>query len=131
VFFESYYAQEVPGLTTEIDALRAISSKVVVFENTPQLSFNPTDCLLAPNATLGQCTTPVTPALTESTMVVQSVARVAKASFLPTLQWFCYNSLCPSVIGNVIVYIDTNHVSNTYASYLDDPLSRELDQTIG
>jgi peptidoglycan/LPS O-acetylase OafA/YrhL len=130
VFSESYFSSETRGLTTEVDALRAISPTVVVFEDTPQMSFTPTDCLLAPNATLGQCTTAVTSSLTDPEATIQSVARSAGAVFLPTWQWFCYDDLCPSVINKMIVYIDTAHVSNTYASYLTNPLARELDQVL-
>ena len=130
VFSESYYATEAPGLTAEIEALRAMSSKVVVFENTPAMSFNTTDCLLAPNATLGQCTTSVTPDLTDPETVVQSIAKAEDAEFLPTWQWFCYDNLCPSVIRNMIAYIDTSHVSNTYATYLANPLAQVLDQVL-
>ena len=35
--------------------------------------------------------------------------------------WFCYQQICPMVIGDTIAYVDTGHVSQTYAAELVAP----------
>ena len=34
---------------------------------------------------------------------------------LDTSDWFCDDTLCPPIIGNLYVYRDQNHISNAYA----------------
>ena len=33
-------------------------------------------------------------------------------------QWFCTESGCPAVVGNILVYRDDNHMTVTYASFI-------------
>jgi hypothetical protein len=32
--------------------------------------------------------------------------------------WFCATNGCPTVVGNIMVYRDDNHMSVTYASFI-------------
>jgi hypothetical protein len=32
--------------------------------------------------------------------------------------WFCITTLCPTVVGNVLVYRDDNHMTVTFASLI-------------
>jgi len=118
------------GLEAEIGTLLQSSPKVLVFEDTPALLFDPTDCLLAGNARLGNCTVSGT-RLAELNAGWQSLVTGLGANFVQTLQWFCYKNICPAVIGHTIAYMDKGHISNTYASELAPPLTRELDQFLG
>jgi hypothetical protein len=36
-----------------------------------------------------------------------------------TSNWFCADGRCPAVIGNMAVYLDTNHINNTYSLALE------------
>jgi hypothetical protein len=50
--------------------------------------------------------------------VSHDVSALAARNGIATLEtggWFCYRSRCPMVIGHTIAYVDTNHVSETYA----------------
>lgn len=42
--------------------------------------------------------------------------------FIDTSGWFCPGNSCPSVIGNVVVYRDQNHISEPYARSLKPTL---------
>ena len=35
-----------------------------------------------------------------------------------TSAWFCASGRCPAVVGNMAVYLDTNHINNTYGLFL-------------
>lgn len=45
--------------------------------------------------------------------------------------WFCIDDVCPAVIGNVQVYRDVSHFTNTYGLTLTDALLREIRKQAG
>ena len=40
------------------------------------------------------------------------------APVLRTRQWFCADSLCPAVVGNLLVYRDDNHMTMSYSRFV-------------
>ena len=44
-----------------------------------------------------------------------------RAGYLDTRGWFCDGFMCPFVVGHIIVYRDTGHVTQTYAKQLAVP----------
>jgi hypothetical protein len=53
--------------------------------------------------------------------LTSSVAQLASSDhvgFIDPTGWFCYESQCPLIVGNLITYRDNNHVSQTYAAAL-------------
>ena len=44
----------------------------------------------------------------------------------PRMQWFCARDLCPAVVGTIVTYRDTSHVTATYVRVLADPLGSLL-----
>ncbi|MFM8908462.1 MAG: hypothetical protein ACKOIZ_12850, partial [Actinomycetota bacterium] len=57
-----------------------------------------------------------------------SVFSVPKSGFIETSSWFCIKSLCPSVVGTVVVYRDESHIATGYAVMLVDELRMALKQ---
>jgi hypothetical protein len=45
--------------------------------------------------------------------------------------YYCTADRCPSVIGDVIVYRDTNHITATFAKTLARPLEDGLRSALG
>ncbi|PYY32173.1 hypothetical protein DEJ16_12445 [Curtobacterium sp. MCJR17_055] len=45
-------------------------------------------------------------------------------------RWFCADGSCPAVIGNVLVYRDSQHLTRTYVSTLVGPLGRTVDAAL-
>lgn len=43
-----------------------------------------------------------------------------------TSDWFCTDDVCPTIVGNIFVYRDRNHLSEPYLQTLVDPLSEAL-----
>jgi hypothetical protein len=115
------------GIGAVLSLLHKISDRLAVLEDTPYPGKNTVDCLLAHDATLGKCTTSVSrPWLHTLDPGIADEAKLWDATFVRTNQWFCAGTKCPMVIGNVIAYIDGEHVSQTYARYLARPLGAEL-----
>jgi hypothetical protein len=118
------------GLREELNALDQRVPRTVVMEDLPwHPLINPTDCLLRPGATLGDCT--LTFPADMNTLwaalgkIVESDPQVR---YLHTRQWFCSSGKCPIVIGNMIAFRDTHHVTATYARYLAPAISRDLSE---
>jgi peptidoglycan/LPS O-acetylase OafA/YrhL len=55
-----------------------------------------------------------------------AVAQTAGARLITLTQDFCARSVCPPIIGNVLVYIDGHHMSSLYSSTLAGSLAAEL-----
>jgi SGNH domain (fused to AT3 domains) len=121
---------QVAGLSAEISALSAVAGNVLLLQDPPRLPTHPVDCLLAHGATYGSCTYPLASNETEFYARTNDAATQAGAAVVPTLQWFCSNDECPTVVGNTIAYLDTNHVSNTYATEAESALASELAESI-
>ncbi len=103
-------------------ALRLITPRVVLIGDPPNLSREPTDCLLANGATLASYTFPISNAVQADTQSA-STAAIAGAAYLPTLQWFCTSDRCPTVVGTTVAYRDSNHITRTYAAQLSRPFA--------
>jgi hypothetical protein len=111
------------GLDREFQDLKRLAPHVVLIEDDPGDPLSPVDCLLASNATLGSCTFQMRPAQTDVYSSVSQIATSDGVKVAPTLQWFCSFTACPLVVGNIVVYVDSGHVTNEYATQLQQPLS--------
>jgi len=121
-------AQDVGGIAWESDLRNTIrifqstGARVILLGDLPFFPIAPTDCLLAPGATMRTCTFPLSPNF------VYSEAQAASfgVDYIADLAWFCYNQECPMVVGHTITYSDVSHVSRPYASLLVAPLGKAL-----
>ena len=57
----------------------------------------------------------------------QQVAASTGAGYVDTDPWFCISSTCTSIVGNILVYRDDNHITATYASWLTPAVGAALD----
>jgi hypothetical protein len=82
--------------------------------------------LLASHATLGSCTFSITDRQQQTYRSMRNAARTGAARYVRTLQWLCSRNRCPTVVGTIITYRDTTHISATYARLLAKPLAVEI-----
>ena len=102
-------------------ALKGSSRSVIVLADDDGIGKDPTDCLLAPRATLKTCLTTWTP---DRFALNDQLAALAKAhgfGFLKTRGWFCSGYSCPMVVGDTVMYRDTGHITQVYALKLALP----------
>lgn len=109
----------VAGIATAARALRPYG-RVTVIGDPEGLAKDPVDCLLSRGATMATCTTtwPAT-ALSGYDSVAREAAKL-DVGFLATREFVCYERRCPSVIGNTIAWMDTNHLTVAYAVQVAD-----------
>ena len=118
---------DVMGLENEIDLLEPLSPRLVLVQDTPYWNDSPVQCLLQSHVTLGDCTYLLPRSLLALYSQVEAAAERAGAKVLPMLQWFCSARKCPPVVDDNVVYRDREHVSINYSTYLETPLSDELE----
>jgi peptidoglycan/LPS O-acetylase OafA/YrhL len=116
------------GLRQELKAFDQRVPRTVVIEDPPHHPLiNPTDCLLRGGATLGDCTLALSAEQSTQYATLRKIVRShPKDRYLHTQRWFCSGGKCPMVVGNMIVFRDTNHVSDTYVRYITPAVSHYL-----
>jgi peptidoglycan/LPS O-acetylase OafA/YrhL len=109
-------------LRNTIRIFQSTGARVILLGDLPFFPIAPTDCLLAPGATMRTCTFPL------SANFVYSEAQAASfgVDYIADLAWLCYNQECPMVVGHTITHSDVSHVSRPYASLLVAPLGKAL-----
>jgi hypothetical protein len=120
------------GFGAVVRAARGAARSVVVMLDAPGEEEQPVDCLLQRHATYEGCSLNRL-----STGRAQNDARLADAvgslpgvGIIDPTDWFCYQQICPMVIGNTIAYLDTGHVTVTYASRLAEPFRVGFDRAM-
>ena len=114
----------VNGIKSLTAAIKPFSKHVVVLGDVPYQTQGVVDCLLASGATLLRCSTaPTRPRLYQ---YVAAQARFNGAGFIDVRGWFCYQDVCPMVIGRTIAYWNPTHISTAYALKLVPPFRAAL-----
>ena len=90
----------------------------MVIGDPPSQSGNPVDCLAAGNANMKRCTHKRSASQINIYTGMKAAAKAGHAGWIETLGWFCYQSLCPMVVGHTVTYLDHSHISQTYATQL-------------
>ena len=114
------------GAKSALKRLRQLSPRVDVISGTPTLHKEPTDCLSGRRATMASCAAPLDPLIAERNRAWKKAAAATGAQWIDVIPWFCEKGTCPLVVGNLIVYRDTNHVTRTYTAALGNHLLQRL-----
>jgi len=109
--------------------LGAGAGNVALLGDTPFLSRDPADCLAAAGATVSACAEPSGTVLRDPGWreIVRAAAERAGARVVDPVPWLC-GPRCPTVVGNLLVYRDTNHLTSEYAEMLAPLLDAQLPQ---
>ena len=76
---------------------------------------DPNECLIAGNS-MEDCSTLRTNVYGNVNPAEEYLFAADKQWPVDTADWFCGDTYCPPIIGNVYVYRDQNHISNAYAA---------------
>lgn len=98
-------------------------SQIIAIRDNPRTLEDPIKCL---ESKLNGCTNPQNLVLSTKLPWADNSTIPKNVSFIDMSEYFCLNGSCPQVIGNVIVYRDLHHISNTYAKTLEAPLEIKL-----
>lgn len=114
------------GMEREIDDLAPNTGRVIVIGDPPAVVTHPGRCLSERDATLSGCLSEEDPV---SLTFIDSLRKAAAAKgvqFVETGSWFCWEGLCPAVVGDYIAHRDRTHISESYAGFLTDELEAQI-----
>nr|WP_296068193.1 acyltransferase family protein [uncultured Actinoplanes sp.] len=107
-------------------SLAASGAKVAAIADTPYMGSPVPDCL-AQETDIGECTRSLRSSLRGPAQrrVFLAYGVTPRATVIDPITWFC-DDACPAVVGNVLVYRDSNHMTTTYSAALAPLLDRRL-----
>jgi hypothetical protein len=105
--------------------------RVIVTEDVPGMRpRRDPECLAASTARHDPCAMPERTTVRSNIMDRTARAHPDVATYLPLRQYFCDGSRCHALIGGLVVYFDTDHLTATYsrslAPYLGAQIARVL-----
>lgn len=116
------------------DEFEERGQKVIAMRDTPwthlENSWNPPECLA--NGRKSQvCGVKQSVALAPADPARTIVAQFPNVTFLDYTKAVCKDGYCPAVVGNILVYRDTHHLTATFARSLVPALDKDLAKATG
>jgi len=106
------------AMQSTIDALKAKGITPVLMEDTPYPGQDVPTCLSRHYTNVQLCNPIISSAYRDDMHQMLQDFDVAKVHVLWTRQWFCTDAGCPTVVGNILVYRDDNHMTVTFSSFI-------------
>ena len=115
------------GMDAYWDQLQGSRISVVAIKESPDMGLNVPDCVSKNPSSPANCTVPAARAIKRNLPTVY--ATKAASGSVPLINMnplICGPVSCPAVIGNVLVYQDSHHLTSTYALTTAPYLERRL-----
>lgn len=121
------FAAIAAGTATYWRQLVAAGTKIVALKETPEMGNNMPDCLSGRNGTVQSCSVPRTTAVQPNTPLERTVQLIGHGAELVDMNpLICSPGTCAPVVGNVVVYLDTHHLTETYTRTAEPYLEKKL-----
>jgi peptidoglycan/LPS O-acetylase OafA/YrhL len=104
-----------------LTALRSASAaKVVLLQDVPVPGYDMPSCVAQHLDSLTACTFPVSKAYSFPSRhrALAAGAHAAGFAVVEPKSWICTASTCPAVVGNLLVYRDDTHLTDTFSGWL-------------
>jgi len=107
------------GMKRTIDKIKTSAEHVILLQDTPVANVDPPICLATHRSSTLACATPVEQAIQSSWQSEeQTLAAEESIQLIDPSLWVCPTAPCPVVIGNLLVYSDSGHLTATFAAAL-------------
>jgi peptidoglycan/LPS O-acetylase OafA/YrhL len=98
---------------------RVPDARVVAFGPSARLPFVAPECLVRSLDEPGECTQARDDVVKQDLIDLQRAAADATgAEFVDTTRWTCNHEVCPLVVGDLLVYWDTHHLTVDFSTWL-------------
>ena len=94
-----------------LNRLLATGAEVVVMVDIPQAPLNVSDCVSENLDSLSECAFPLEDAVNKTHFDIPAAEAVPEANSIEIQRVMCPDRVCRAVIGNVLVYRETDHVT--------------------
>jgi SGNH domain-containing protein len=119
------------GLREAWAPLAQAGIRVIVLRDVPRPDFNVPDCIAQHLDELSQCAFDRAPAVWDEAPEVTAARAIPGALVIDLTAWICPGDRCPVVIGGVVVYRDTDHLTLTYVRSLTGAIAGPLVDALG
>jgi peptidoglycan/LPS O-acetylase OafA/YrhL len=121
----------VTGFRESWSTLTAAGIPVVVLRDTPYVGIDMADCISAHGKELTKCAVPRERALSGAGPIqIEAAAGMKKVHLFDLDDAICPTANCAAVIGGVIVYRDSNHMTASYALSLAPRVNAALSEVL-
>jgi hypothetical protein len=114
------------GYARTLRRLKRTGARVAVIRDTPEPPRDIPSCVADAMSHLRRCAFPRRAALERSRLDRRAVAGARGVKLIDATSQFCLAKVCPAVIGRVLVYRNTGHITGTYAATMARWLGRRL-----
>ena len=124
---QAAYSDIAAGMAQYWKQLKDHGISVVPIQETPAMDFTPPDCVAEYGAASHTCERPAAEAIPQDPPIVQAARLMAgTVKVIDMNQFICDHGVCPSVVGNVLVYFDAHHLTSSYVATITPYLASRL-----
>jgi hypothetical protein len=129
--FQVFANPWIDGMRTLVTQIRAMGPRVMVMSATPRPKGDVPNCLSANLDNVGACTQSESAAVDSNGLAAeQATVQAAGGRFVNVTPLLCTPTVCPPIIGNVLVYRDDNHLTTEVVDWLTPVITAEVDATL-
>jgi peptidoglycan/LPS O-acetylase OafA/YrhL len=121
-------AQWKRSLEATLKLVTAPKTKKVIIGNIPEVPNGPV-CLSRHLGDVQDCSSSRNSPHTLYNQAERTAATAVEAQYVDVIPWFCSRT-CPAIIGHDEVYVDSAHITNTYARLLEGVLTHALQMPV-
>ncbi|WP_237188380.1 acyltransferase family protein [Rothia nasimurium] len=114
----------MPGIEEQVRIFTEAGINVIALRDNPRYTINVYECAQTADD-MAHCSLPVHERLAE-TNPAEELASIPGVYLADLTDYYCPGGLCQPVIGNIIVYMDDNHISRAYGKTLAPYLHTQL-----
>ena len=100
------------------DTMKTAGIQPVLLEDTPYMNDMVPACLSRNYTEVGRCSVHIGTGYRDDLASMLDDFRAAGENVLWVRQWFCADTVCPTIVGNMLMYRDDNHMTVTYSSFI-------------
>ncbi|MFC4561722.1 acyltransferase family protein [Nocardiopsis mangrovi] len=119
------------GMARLWDTLEDAGSEVVAIRDNPGMRARPAECVARHDTARDMCTRPRDEAFSrDDPQLLAAEAADNSARVVDLTEGFCTDESCPVVVGNVLAYRDSHHLTATYSELLAPLLARKTEDVL-
>jgi hypothetical protein len=107
------------GIDKTVTKIRPFTRQLLLLGDSATPSLDIPSCAASNLSKVQRCVTTREGAVRPGRLAVErDVAAAHQADFIPTSDWMCTDTACPVVVGNVLMYRDSSHLTATASALL-------------
>jgi hypothetical protein len=115
------------GITRTLEQLKRASNQVIYLGDTPISQYDVATCLPAHPDSVAKCSTPYKKAVSVTWLAEEkSISDAEKVVWIDPTPWICATDPCSPILGRYEIFVDSGHLTASFAWTLERPLWADL-----